>query len=239
MKNQADWLYDLRSQLFRKANIKTRKLVLDIGFGTGIITKELYDRSDAKIIAIDLNQERVNKAKNNYPEIDFVCADALNMPFKNDYFDMIISSWLWVWIKDPIKLAGEIKRVLKRGGIYISIAEKDSEAIIEYPQELEQKKQYLIQFIQNLGGDPFIGRKIPALFNDPDLNTQTGAFTPMFNLKQIEENLEQDYNNLESLNDNTVSSEIINKLREIELKAIHEKTRFSFAPVFWVYVVKS
>ena len=43
-------------------------------------------------------------------------------------------------IKKTRKFASEIKRLLKSGGVYISLAEQDSGAAIEYPEALETKR---------------------------------------------------------------------------------------------------
>lgn len=239
MQRQADWLKDLRSQLLRKANIRTRKNILDIGCGTGIITSELKERSKNTVTGIDINPDRINIAKNNYSNIDFICSDILNNNFKDESFDLITTSFVWLWVKDKEKLAKEIVRLLKPRGIYLSLAEMDYEARIDYPDDLKLLKELYIEILKKQGADPFAARQIPAFFNDKNLNMTSGSFCHMFKHKQLLENFEPEWIQLkEDIKSLNITDYNVNELYKVEKESIENKTRFVFMPVFWLNVVK-
>ncbi|MEW5821535.1 MAG: class I SAM-dependent methyltransferase [Cyanobacteriota bacterium] len=239
MRRQADWLKDLRNQLFRKANLRVREQILDIGCGSGIITNELSKRSKNNVTGVDKSPEKIELLKFKYPDITFICSDALNLPFQDESFDLITTSWLWVWINDINKFAQEIKRLLKPGGAYISLAEIDSEAIIEYPDSLARKKDFYIEFIKSSGGDPFVARKLVALFNEPNLNTKYGASLSMFDFSQLEKDYIDDWQQIMNFNNNFFTENEFKSIKMIEKDSILKKTRFSFRPVFWLFVIKA
>ena len=238
MARQAYWLADLRLKLLRKSNLRTRNNILDLGSGSGIIAKELLDKSKTNVTAVDINQSRVSAAKERYPEVNFICADAQNLPFSDNSFDLITSSWLWLWIEDKNKLAAEIKRLLKPGGVYISLAEQDSGATIEYPEELELKKEFFINFVKEVNGDPFVGRKIKSLFTEDIYKVEHGVFSTMFDQQLQEKNCKEDWKQIEDINNGFFTFQEIKRLKELELESIKNKTRFSFNPVFWIYILK-
>ncbi len=75
--------------------------------------------SDSKIYAIDVYGKAIAYAKKNYPHITFINADAHRLPFKNNYFDLVISYETIEHVVDPLKILKEIKRVLKKDGLAI------------------------------------------------------------------------------------------------------------------------
>ncbi|MFA6073210.1 MAG: class I SAM-dependent methyltransferase [Candidatus Woesearchaeota archaeon] len=103
--------------------------VLDLGCGSGELTLKLASYFK-EIIGIDPFKEYINSAlrqKNelNISNVNFIVADGKNMPFKSDFFDIIISS------RGPLsadlEFMTESYRVLKKGGLMIeeTIGEQD------------------------------------------------------------------------------------------------------------------
>ena len=102
--------------------IKADYTVLDIGCGTGRTTKAIYDKK-AKVTGIDFSKGMIDKAKKNFPEIDFQVCDAKNLkPFKDNYFDIVFFSFNGFGLlpqNDKESSMREITRVLKKGGVFI------------------------------------------------------------------------------------------------------------------------
>jgi SAM-dependent methyltransferase len=89
-------------------------LTLDLGCGLGGYIAALQ-KSGARVIGIDFNPPY------NVAAAPFAIADALRVPFPNDYFDLVICTNLIEHIPDPAELLREIYRVLKRNGVaYVS-----------------------------------------------------------------------------------------------------------------------
>ncbi len=90
--------------------------ILDFGCGSGILAKKLKEKFDAKILGIDIKDNRVFK-------IPFQIFDGKKIPFPEDSFDTILISFVLHHTKDPIEILKEAKRVAKKTIIFEDIAE--------------------------------------------------------------------------------------------------------------------
>jgi SAM-dependent methyltransferase len=81
--------------------------VLDVGAGTKKYQKIIEQHCD-KYMTLDIEGD-----------VDFV-ADAKNMPIDENSFDSILSFQMFEHVDEPQKIASEMYRVLKPGGIIIS-----------------------------------------------------------------------------------------------------------------------
>jgi ubiquinone/menaquinone biosynthesis C-methylase UbiE len=98
------------------------KRVLDIGAGECLYTRLIADRfAPNHIVATDLFRERLAPAfeANSNRDLDFTCADALHLPFRDGVFDVVFGSLVLCQIPGLDALVQEISRVLKRGGTYL------------------------------------------------------------------------------------------------------------------------
>jgi len=68
--------------------IKPGSRILDLGCGTGIYTY-LFQKLGYESIGIDISENAIKKAKEQYPLSKFEVMDALNLTFDKKYFDMI------------------------------------------------------------------------------------------------------------------------------------------------------
>ena len=92
--------------------------ILDIGTGTGILPMNMKCYG-GEYTGVDLSSKMIEQAKALVPDISFICADAHNLPFENDSFDVVTALQCWVYF-DKEKLLPELHRVLKKdGSLYI------------------------------------------------------------------------------------------------------------------------
>lgn len=108
------FVYQFGSQILDLLKPQTGEVILDLGCGSGELTKAIKD-SGAKTYGIDSSPEMISRAKANYPEIDFRVMDAtaLDFDFK---FDAIFSNAVFHWIKNPEKAVEKMYENLKDGG---------------------------------------------------------------------------------------------------------------------------
>lgn len=101
--------------------LKPNDNVLDLGCGNGRLY-ELFKNQSINYIGADNCQTLIGLAKKKYPQVKFILADALNLPFKDNEFDSVFSIAMLHQIPSMelrIKALEEIKRVLKKKGILI------------------------------------------------------------------------------------------------------------------------
>ena len=97
--------------------------VLDLGCGAGRVSIGLYNKGYKNIFGVDISEKMIIKATENAAHITFITADAKSLPFKNDSIDKIIFSYNGLMLipnyKDRLSVLKEIKRVIKKGGIFL------------------------------------------------------------------------------------------------------------------------
>lgn len=95
--------------------------LLDLGCGTGVMSRELTRRyKKAEVICLDLASAMLKQARRRtgwFSKQRFICADAEALPLADDSVDMIISNLTIQWCEDLDSLFAECRRVLRPGGL--------------------------------------------------------------------------------------------------------------------------
>lgn len=100
--------------------------LLDIGCGTGIVTRRLAARDGLRVTGVDLAQTMVRHAAARLPGA-VVRADSRRLPFRDGEFDTVTSVWLLHLVapaEDVRRVVAECARVLRPGGVYITTVDK-------------------------------------------------------------------------------------------------------------------
>lgn len=101
----------------------TGKKVLDYGCGSGnssLFLKELA----LEVEGVDISQEMIDEAQKNDPTIPFRKIDSGLLPYPDNEFDIVFSSFVLFEISsfdEMTRILNEIYRVLKKDGIFIFI----------------------------------------------------------------------------------------------------------------------
>jgi ubiquinone/menaquinone biosynthesis C-methylase UbiE len=96
--------------------------VLEVGCGIGMVAAHLAERYGMKVNGTDYDPEQVALAKQKFPEhqnLQFQAADAANLPFGDNEFDMVLSFMVLHHIGKWEQALEEISRVLRPGGYYL------------------------------------------------------------------------------------------------------------------------
>lgn len=112
-----------RKEVIRLAQIPANGRLLDLGAGTGDLTREaLRQVPTCRPIAADftLNMMLVGKQQDGQP-LTWSSADALNLPFPDESFDSVVSGFLLRNVVDLPQALHEQFRVLKPGGHVVSL----------------------------------------------------------------------------------------------------------------------
>lgn len=92
--------------------------VLDVGCGTGVLLGELIQQTPgARLSGVDLVGEMLAVAQQRLPaEVDLSTAPAEALPFDDATFDVVISSSVLHYFRQPERALAEARRVLAPGG---------------------------------------------------------------------------------------------------------------------------
>jgi len=89
--------------------------ILDLAAGTGSSSEPLA-AAGAEVISADFSEGMLNAGRKRYPKLNFVKADALNLQFKDNEFDLVTISFGLRNTSDVDKALRECLRVTKSGG---------------------------------------------------------------------------------------------------------------------------
>lgn len=93
--------------------------VLDAATGTGALVELLLDVSDpGSVVGLDLSKGMLRQARGKIqdPRVTWKHGDITSLPFPDDSFDVVASSWALETLQDPRAAVAEFLRVLKPGG---------------------------------------------------------------------------------------------------------------------------
>lgn len=91
--------------------------ILDIGCSSAVLTAEVAKAlPKSKVTGLDSYKGAIDFARQKYPHIDFVVADAHKLPFAANTFDLVICTETLEHVVYPKKALTEMLRVLKSNG---------------------------------------------------------------------------------------------------------------------------
>ena len=98
------------------------RVVLDLGAGTGRVTRELKRRYPrALVIALDLAPGMLREARRHqhwWRRFERLCADALRLPLADASVDLVFSSLMLQWCEPLGDAIAEVRRVLRPEGFF-------------------------------------------------------------------------------------------------------------------------
>lgn len=178
LKQQAEDSREYRYALYEKVDLKNKKKILDVGCGTGAVTLDIALLTKGEVVGIDIDKEKLKEAErvlSTIPNIELMGADALDLPFEDETFDLVVFNILLLYIKEQQRAINEMARVTKKGGYVMATLEPDYASYIDYPEN--PFTPLLVKHMEGLGGDIFTGRKLKTLFSTAGLKTEVGIET--------------------------------------------------------------
>ncbi len=180
------WSSNFAWMLLEKINFKKNINILDVGCGTGFLSIELAQRfgNDCKVTALDIDPIMIDRLKQktdflNIENIDPVVANAEDMPFDKQSFDLIISNNGANNADDFEAVIGEVGRVSKRGAQFL-LCQNTRRTFIEFYEQFEKAVKEI--------GKPEIISSIKSHINDKRRNRDSIYETLInvgFNVKNI------------------------------------------------------
>jgi ubiquinone/menaquinone biosynthesis C-methylase UbiE len=166
-----------RIPLYLRIGIKDAGIILDVGCGSGIVTRDLAHLTNGFVIGIDESADMIHEAKRitePYTNIILMVGSAEHLPFPDNTFDITTCNLVLMWTIHPQGMVNEMARVTKPNGCVLASLEPDYGGKLHFPEDHRIDPIFAGQAIRDKGGDPHIGRKLRSLFVKAGLETEVG-----------------------------------------------------------------
>lgn len=141
---------------------------LEVGCGSGMVMENLSDLIELK--GLDLDRAEVENARKR--GMDVIEGNGSKLPFPDGSFDLVYSSFLFIWDPD---MAGVLKEMIRVAGRKVVIlGEPIWNRSIVYPSELSSLVLHERDIIMEEGGNPEAGRDLLDLISGMGLKHRFG-----------------------------------------------------------------
>ncbi|VVJ23987.1 Methyltransferase type 11 [Amycolatopsis camponoti] len=110
------WSRRVAPVFVRRLGVPASRRWLDVGCGTGALTSAVLEAgAPAEVVGVDPSEGFLKTARASVPDprASFSVADARELPFPDDHFDVVVSGLVLNFVPDPARAAAEIARVTR------------------------------------------------------------------------------------------------------------------------------
>ena len=222
---QSLWLRDSWLWLLREKVVHGKgQIALEVGCGAGHVMDIIGELANVRGVDNDPDMVSICLAKG----LDVRLADAGKLPFEDCSFDIVYCSFLLLWLEEPAKALVEMARVSRKW--VICLAEPDYGGRLDYPPELEGLGNAMVGDLLARGADPFVGRKLRALFAEAGMDAEIGIHQGVWPSEKLRAEAEGELA--------WAAEGERNALKEILNAALDRGEAFQFNPVFYAIARK-
>lgn len=178
-----------RTRAVQLSGAKPGDHILDCATGTGDLALEFKGKvgDSGYVLGTDFCKEMIEpapaKAAKNNLKIDFEVADAMDLPYENNRFDISSIAFGIRNVDNPVKALKEMGRVVKPGGQVVVLEFGQPKGLLKYPYELYS--QYIMPTLGGwISGNyeayaylPRTSAEFPAGNDFIELMKEAGSFT--------------------------------------------------------------
>ena len=141
--------------------LDSRSRILDVGCGTGELTRVLREESPADVVGCDADLELLQIADEHVP---VVAGDALGLPVETDSFDLAVCQALLVNLPDPTAALGEFARV--SSDLVAAIEPNNAAVTVDSTVDTEVSLETRVReaYLRGVETDVALGDRVETLF---------------------------------------------------------------------------
>ena len=165
----------LNQACLRELALTGGEAVLDVGSGLGQFTRDMARAvaPDGRVIGVEQDKQQLAEARRQAQEVGEVDlvewrhGDALDLPLeKSEWgrFDVAHARFVLEHVREPEQVVRQMVRAVRRGGRVV-LADDDHQVLRLWPEPpgFVELWQAYIRAYEDLGCDPFVGRRLVAL----------------------------------------------------------------------------
>ena len=231
---QAGWTRLMRNYLLQKFKLTTTSRLLEVGCGTGAVTSDLSTATTAATFGVDLCFPFLTTAHLKDPKSQYTCGDGYHLPYQDSAFDAVCCHFFLLWIKDVPAMLAEMRRVTRKGGFILALAEPDYGGRIDYPDPLRALGQWQSDALRGQGANPVMGRQIMSDFiHSGMIEVEGGLMGGQWNSESDPAGFESEWRIIEADLDGLAEPAQLQDLRWMDESAQKNGERILFVPTFY------
>jgi ubiquinone/menaquinone biosynthesis C-methylase UbiE len=189
LQRQADELAAESRALIDRTDLRPGQSAIDLGCGPRGVLDLLAERvsPDGRVVGVDADPAHTAMAAEFASErgldgVELLTADARHTGLPSASFDVVHTRNLLITIPEPGQVVAEMVRLTRPGG-WVTSMEYDMEYALCHPPDPAFQRLceiFTLAFRRN-GADPWIGRRVPALFREAGLvDVEVEARAPIY-----------------------------------------------------------
>ncbi len=229
LRRQSLWLRDsylwlLRTKVMEEE--KGRMTALDVGCGPGFVMDELG--AELAMEGVDVDTDMVTACTARGLEVRE--ASVYDLPYEDGTFDIVLCTFLLMWLDEPVEALTEMARVSLRH--VLCLAEPDFGARIDHPEELAEVRDLIVEGFRFRGADPFMGRRLREAYRWAGIPAEVGIHSGVWDVERLRTEFPDEWTYVERAARKEDPSRMAH-LREAWERALEMGTAFSYNPVFY------
>lgn len=147
--------------------LASRERIVDVGCGSGELTRVLVRESDAEVVGIDADLDLLAVAHEHAP---MAAGDATRLPLRDDAVDLVVCQALLINLPEPREAVEEFARV--SSDLVCAIEPDNGEVEVESTVEREPRLERRVRarYIEGVGTDVTLGADVGDLFEEAGLS---------------------------------------------------------------------
>jgi len=167
---------ELRQTWLDYSGVRPGDCVLDVGCGTGVITRNLTQRvgRQGRVVGIDPSTRLIEEALRRAEEeglkdrIEFRCADGAALPFSDESFDLVVASAVFGHVPNGMEVLKEMVRVARPGGTVLAF-DHDIDMIVINAADRDLTRRIVHAYCDRYFTSGWAGRELYAMFREAAL----------------------------------------------------------------------
>jgi ubiquinone/menaquinone biosynthesis C-methylase UbiE len=155
----------MREAFLAQVDLPDGARVLDVGCGTGVLTRRLAGRPGvASAVGVDLAPVLLDRARAlcDLPHVEFREGDATALPFGDDEFDAVVLDSTLSHVPDTERAVSEAARVLRSGGL-LAVFDGDYSTTTVALGDHDPLQLCVDAMVTGSVTDRFVVRRLPAV----------------------------------------------------------------------------
>ena len=143
-------------------DLSNRSRILDVGCGTGELTRVLTSETAAEVVGVDADQRLLEVADKQVPA---VAGDALRLPIRDDSVDLVVCQALLINLPEPVAALTEFNRVST--GLVAAIEPNNAAVSVDSTvnSEVDLESQVREAYLRGVNTDVTLGDQVAPLFD--------------------------------------------------------------------------